>query len=453
MKMKFGETKFRILFLIFSKFILSINTYITINNNHFIDEYNRTKIFHGINLINKKEPYYPILSGNQIQDLVNNGFNVVRLGCLWIGFEPTRYQYNYTYLSEIEDIIKRFQKYDIYVIIDNHQDLLSSRFKGDGFPEWLLPKNDTLPFPEPLSCIECNWGDYYFTNAVSSAFQNLYDNYDDYQDSLSHYLTIVSELFKNYTNVIGYELINEPWMGNIYDNPKLFLEYGFADRSNLEPMYIKLSTAIRKVNTEQLIFFEPVTWDYLQVGFNRRPDPKSVLSYHIYCLDYSNNMSKTKWEICNITSLDMIMFRYQDIHRLSVAGFMTEFGDVSNDQDGTFEIGNMTYYANELHQSWTYWGDYQDPLINEVLTSIYPMSISGELVKYQNYGNGNGNDFIIEYYTDPMIVEPTVIYVSTKKIRVHLEPIGIVGYQRKGNYLNLYNVNPGLVTITIKELN
>ena len=45
---------------------------------------------------------------------------------------------------------------------------------------------------------------------------------------------------------IGYDLINEPWAGDIYSNPSLLLP-GAAGRENIMPMYDKLNDAIRKV--------------------------------------------------------------------------------------------------------------------------------------------------------------------------------------------------------------
>lgn len=56
-----------------------------------------------------------------------------------------------------------------------------------------------------------------------------------------------------------YELINEPWAGNYFANPTLFVP-GVAGAKNLQPMYEKIAKAIRAVDNDTLIFYEPVTW-------------------------------------------------------------------------------------------------------------------------------------------------------------------------------------------------
>ncbi|CAF4535159.1 unnamed protein product, partial [Rotaria magnacalcarata] len=56
-----------------------------------------------------------------------------------------------------------------------------------------------------------------------------------------------------------YELINEPWAGNYIADPLLLLP-GIAGATNLQPFYDKLAKAIRSVDEDTLIFYEPVTW-------------------------------------------------------------------------------------------------------------------------------------------------------------------------------------------------
>ena len=50
-------------------------------------------------------------------------------------------------------------------------------------------------------------------------------------------------------------------MGDLYSNPDLLIP-DVADRTNLQPLYNNLNKAIRSIDNQTLIFFEPVTWDY-----------------------------------------------------------------------------------------------------------------------------------------------------------------------------------------------
>ena len=51
---------------------------------------------------------------------------------------------------------------------------------------------------------------YYFTGAVSNAFQHLYDNKRGLQDQFVNYWKQVASTFKENPFVLGYELLNEP---------------------------------------------------------------------------------------------------------------------------------------------------------------------------------------------------------------------------------------------------
>ena len=82
---------------------------------------------------------------------------------------------------------------------------------------------------------------------------------------MSSFWQIVAAAFKSFPSLLGYELINEPWAGDIYNNPALLLP-GYAGRHNLAPVYEEVSAAIRGVDDDSVIFFEPVTWGVVQPG-------------------------------------------------------------------------------------------------------------------------------------------------------------------------------------------
>jgi hypothetical protein len=55
---------------------------------------------------------------------------------MWPGVEPQRGQYNMTYINVMKQLIETLQRYDIFVLLDCHQDLLSPKFCGEGVPDF-----------------------------------------------------------------------------------------------------------------------------------------------------------------------------------------------------------------------------------------------------------------------------------------------------------------------------
>lgn len=146
-------------------------------------------------------------------------------------------------------------------------------------------------------------------------------------------------MFADNEYILGYELINEPWAGDIYDHPKLLIP-GVADKDVLAPAYEVLNKEIRKYDECHSVYFESVTWDELTVGFKQPPGGfayanRSVLSYHFYTPPQIS---------ADITFAE----RQKDLERLKCAGFLTEF-----------EIGLPDYKtmadADEYLQSWLGW--------------------------------------------------------------------------------------------------
>lgn len=62
----------------------------------------------------------------------------------------------------------------------------------------------------------------YTAPEVASAFDALYQNKEGLQDKFLAYWSVVSERFAN-SNVIGYDIINEPWAANFYHDQSLIL--------------------------------------------------------------------------------------------------------------------------------------------------------------------------------------------------------------------------------------
>lgn len=76
--------------------------------------------------------------------------------------------------------------------------------------------NPKTGYPYPSDCGKREWGDYYFSEAASKAFQSIYSNVDGLLDEWADFWKKTATYFKSSPSVIGYELINEPFAGDIY---------------------------------------------------------------------------------------------------------------------------------------------------------------------------------------------------------------------------------------------
>lgn len=114
------------------------------DTHQIVDEFGRTRFFHGTNVVMKEPPWYrpaewvPGTSSFGEQDVKNMqalGLNVVRLGHHWAGAEPTRGQYNQTFLDIMKKQTKLAEEHGLYVLVDVHQDVLARQLCGHGVPD------------------------------------------------------------------------------------------------------------------------------------------------------------------------------------------------------------------------------------------------------------------------------------------------------------------------------
>jgi len=283
---------------------------------------------------------------------------------MWPGAEPERGQYNESYFKSVRSIIEDAAEHGVYVLLDMHQDLLSERFCGEGVPKWaaLRPSTQHLQFPVPYwlhpaadgpdglptrqACHElfANHGWWVGQGAYASSFayEALYTNVQNLTEAWGAFWAKTASVVKGLTNVLGFELINEPWAGNEFRHPFLMAQ-GHADRERLQPAYETLARYIRSVDNDTLIVFAGVTWDNTHpVGFEHAPGGadeayRSVLSYHYYCPPQRRNSFSSYLEQ-----------RRQDAKRLGTGLLMSE--------SGVEPLYNeVVPKLNQVGHSWIHW--------------------------------------------------------------------------------------------------
>ena len=359
-----------------------------------IDEDNYIRVFHGMNVSFKKPPYFPPIKDSF--DFSNSfsredtklfkqwGFNVIRLSFFWEGVEPKKGEYSQDYLNEMKRIIEICAENDIYVLLDLHQDAANRQFCGEGMPDWAVEKKK---FPHPLlfkfdydqdgyptyeSCQKRIFGIYYMTEGVQTAFQNLYDNKNGIQDTFSRMWQKVASETKNYKNLFGYELINEPFIGNIFEKPSRLIDGGMT---NMHPFYTNVIKKINEVDQENLILFEvsnSLEAEHIVPG--EAKDKKRIMhSYHIYC------GGKTDPKYDYICDKD---YSKADNHYISLrkkwgglSSFLTEFGAIPGHPGA--DISTTDFLLNlteEKFNSWAYW---QYKYYEDYTTAARPQEAEG----------------------------------------------------------------------------
>ena len=211
---------------------------------------------------------------------------------MWAGIEPEEGKINRSYVDVLKSIVEQYAEYGIYVILDMHQDVLwqAGEYEDQGYwgvPKWIKdklekPKNT---YPWPFLNIT-SWACGYFTEEVSQGFGQFYSNVNGVADSFAKFWGFMAQEFKEYDTVLGYELINEPFVGDIYQAFSLMLP-GLAGSLNLAPLYEKAAAEIRKVDSETIIFYEPVIWSYFP-PVDENPVLDSLLTNLLNTMDIFN---------------------------------------------------------------------------------------------------------------------------------------------------------------------
>jgi endoglycosylceramidase len=304
-------------------------------------------LLHGVNEVYKVTPGEPSADGFSDDDaafLAQNGFNAVRVGVIWSYLEPEPGDFNTAYLNSIEQTVQTLGSHGIYSIIDFHQDAYASAFGGEGAPDWAVQTaggaNPSLPFPL----------NEFFNPAANQAWESFWTNADapngiGLEDNYSQMLEYVGNAFNGNPNVAGFELMNEPSPGT--QLLQTLLGSSFFDSQQLTPFYDQGADAIRAVDPNTPIFFEPnlLSNAGLPTHLGTVDATGTVFSFHDYC-EFSLG------PLGCIPSVNAIVGdaeKYADAH--GIPAFMTEFGATSNQA----QILGPMEGADQHLIGWTEW--------------------------------------------------------------------------------------------------
>lgn len=453
------------------------------------DEYGRVRVFHGVNAVVKREPFIPSqefdpidsISDEDIEYMKEWGFNFIRLGVQWEAVEKAPGVYDTEFLDRIIDLINKLGEAGIYTLVDSHQDLLTRKTCGEGLPLFYTPDltatcTDTVfgwimhqlgycntlaqngihmdpdGLPNTEDCLNGNFIFYYLMPEVNQIFEIFYNN-STIQQAYINYLDLVAQKMSGNPNVFGYDLFNEPWPGSVYLHPEYFIPKIF-DYKVLQPLYKKISAAVRKSDKESFFTFQPVqppdTFSVMggivfSVGFTETPGGKEyagkeILNEHAYCCEAGADMCKNGEPLledakgrCRKFHAEKVTKRIEDAKRLGIGLIFSEFGACSDSEACFEEIRGVTEAFDEHFASWTYWqykhfhdvttfnqneglfnpdGTLQDNYKLRALVRTYVQAFQGTPIS-MSFDAYTGN-FSTSFYLKSSIQYPTEIFYNSQ---------------------------------------
>jgi endoglycosylceramidase len=290
---------------------------------------------------------------NDLKLMASYGVNCIRLLFSWSKLEPVRGQYNQAYISELKNVIETAAKYDIYILLDMHQDAWGKFIvtpvtepcenpnKGwDGAPDWAT-------FTDGASTCTAD-GSRESAPAVVHAWQNFWDNKEGIQDACVNAWKVLVKETAIYPNVVGYDLINEPSLGYKPINEE-------ADK--LSKFYKRVTNSIRTAEQEanafqHIIFFEmTVTWNGQPIPFI--PSDKFTADENIIFAPHSY-FEAISYLLTIEQGLDLL-YGLSAIYKTGT--FLGEFGFFGNPADdaGKYKRFAMKEDANFSGSTWWQW--------------------------------------------------------------------------------------------------
>jgi endoglycosylceramidase len=370
------------------------------------DSDGKVVLMHGTNQVNiSPQLLTPSEAGFSADDaafLAANGFNAVRLGIDWSRLEPQPGVYDDTYLASINETVQMLASHGIYSLLDMHQQL---------GPSWSIDTGGVpsahLPFPLGLffDPAQNHALDKFWANGTASNGVGLQNNYALMMEHVANY-------FNGDTSVMGIEIMNEPLPGN--QTIPTILGSNFFDAQQLTPFYNQVASAIRAVNPNATIFYEPnfLATAMIPIRLGTVNASNTALSFHNYA--YIDAGPLGVLPLVNV--IEENARAWARAH--GVPAFMTEFGSSSNQKS----IIDTVNPANHDLIGWTEWsysntgyggidgtpewlvndpskpltGDNVNTATLQTLTRPYPQLVAGTPGSY-SYKNGS---FQFTYSTD-----------------------------------------------------
>jgi len=241
-----------------------------------------------------------------------------------------------------------------------------------------------------------------------------------YQDQLVDLWVAIARRYKDEPTVAGYDLLNEPLPERTGAAPKY--------KHLVEPLYQRLTKAIREVDSRHMIILEGVDWANDWSIFTKPFDANLVYQFHYYCWDNPTKLKGVK--------------RYLDQRaRLNAPVWVGETGE----RDNTIYWGTTEYFeANNI--GWSFWPWKKMDTVNTPYSIKRPEGWDG--VAAYSRGEGKPSREIAQQAFDELlknirlencVYHPEVVNAMLRRAPVRIEA---ENFGHKGNNVSYSVKNP-----------
>ena len=452
-----------------------------------VDSYGRERIFNGMNVCDKgryvpeadKRVYGELWKKGTAKQLKQGGIELIRLGFVWDAVEPEMGRYNDAFLDELKVILDECAEAGVYAYLDMHQDLYGGygEVAGDGAPGWAAITGK-YKFRKPVAV----WAEgYFWGKAVHTAFDNFWNNtnlcgkgiQDRYVDMWCH----VAMKLGSHEAVIGFDVMNEPFPGsdggvvfrkiicklvsttifdksislakliklalNSAERPKVLDFYGGEqlrkitsvadgliknfDLKKYSPFLNRTTKAIRKINTDKMMFMENSYYSNLGIPYScpvpevdGKKDEKVVFAPHAY--DFMVDTPEYKY--ANNGRVKSIFDEHKrSQERLDVPLIVGEWGGFTDGNEWFHHIKFLLELFDSNKWSHTYWaffnGLLESELFNEVLKRPHPVAVTGRIESYCH--DREKNTFELNYEQDAEFDVPTEVFLHKTPVSIETD--------------------------------
>eukprot|EP00656_Telonema_subtile_P057434 TRINITY_DN9447_c0_g1_i2.p1 TRINITY_DN9447_c0_g1~~TRINITY_DN9447_c0_g1_i2.p1 ORF type:complete len:288 (+),score=63.89 TRINITY_DN9447_c0_g1_i2:261-1124(+) len=209
---------------------------------------------------------------------------------------------------------------------------------------------------------------------------------------LDTYWDTVSARFNNSDGVLFYEIMNEPWAGDIVEHPSLLLEAGKAEQGPLGSFMQRMHGIIRKNDPDTMVLYSPAEVNnrlMRKVGYQTGFLPGEPMTFHTYCITGTDGPGPTTPKtiaLCHFNDGFQLKQRESDLKRLKTAGIVTEFGAVAGVPTGLAEVKFVAEHFDAASPplSWAFWNndEVSSPAYIKELSRAHPQAVAGDLTSF-----------------------------------------------------------------------